>query len=70
VGGRERVDGGVVLRDIILDGVGVLEDAVRTRCGCLCVYVVSARKCQLCIGILSLSHRVQELVTRGAFDGS
>jgi hypothetical protein len=65
VGGRERVDGGVVLGDIILDSVGVLDDAVRTRCGCLCVcaYVtgLSARKCQLCIGILSLSHRLQEL---------
>jgi hypothetical protein len=40
VGGRELVDGGVVLRDIILDGVGVLEDAVRTGCGwlfmCVC----------------------------------
>jgi hypothetical protein len=48
MGGRERVDGGVVLRDIIMDGVGVLEDTVRTGCGCLCVYVVSARKCQLC----------------------
>jgi len=46
MGGRERVDGGVVLRDIILDGVGVLEDAVRTVL--LFVYVVSARKCQLC----------------------
>jgi hypothetical protein len=41
MGGRERVDGGVVLRDIILDGVEVLEDAVRTGCGwlvgCVCV---------------------------------
>ena len=37
MGGRERVDGGVVLRDIILDGVEVLEDAVRTGCGCYCV---------------------------------
>ena len=39
VGGRERVDGGVVLKDIILDGVEVLEDAVRTGCGlfvCVC----------------------------------
>lgn len=28
VGGRERVDGGVVLRDIILDGVGCGKDWV------------------------------------------
>ena len=53
VGGRERVEGSVVLGDIILDSVGVLEDAVMTRYGCLCVCAcvtgLSARECQLCI---------------------
>lgn len=37
VGGRERVNGGVVLGDIIPDRVRVLEDAGRTGYGCLCV---------------------------------
>jgi hypothetical protein len=65
VGGREQVDGGVVLGDIILDSVGVLDNVVGTRCGCLCVcaYVtgLSARKCQLCIGIVSESSPARTL---------
>jgi hypothetical protein len=42
VGRRERVNGGVVLRDIILDGVEILEDVAKMGlwlfvCVCVCV---------------------------------
>jgi hypothetical protein len=46
VGRRERVNGGVVLRDVILGGVEILEDVVKMGLCCLCVCVCVCDYCK------------------------